>query len=437
MLSSEGKIIERMEAIAILDVLRRHAYLIGTLCITTALAGYGISFVSPLIPEKYDASATVLVRPHDPIKIEPNSSTKEFLGFPVAQTPVVESASKTYIQIIQSPALIGEVVRELGLDHEQPRKKVAAGADFAPVVAAAKALYDEVEPYLKDTVSIVKYGRVLKDDPFTKAVNDVRKGLAMRAYEDTYVFEINYTDVNPRRAADVANTVARSFIQFMENMRASEGKDSADRLKVELEESRQRLVDSRESLEKYKESHGTFLYQPEYEAKLRVISDLTVELAKLDATYANESLGADTIEGNTYAKKRDRLLKDLDQSQADLASLPSVERELQLRQADVDVASATYGTVAKELKDAEIRSDAMPEARLISPAVAPELPSSPRRGAIVLVSLLAGLMVGVALAFFLEYVNRTARGISDIEKFAGVKVIGTIPIALQDTSASR
>lgn len=426
-----------MEAIAILDVLRRHAWLIGALCITTALAGYGISFVSSLIPEKYDASATVLVRPHDPIKIEPNSSAKEFLGFPVAQTPVVESASKTYIQIIQSPALIGEVVRKLGLDHEQPGKEVAAGGAFAPIVAAVKALHDEVEPYLKDTVSIVKYGRVLSDDPFTKAVNDVRKGLAMRAYEDTYVFEINYTDVNPRRAADVANTVARSFIRFMENMRASEGKDSADRLRGELEESRQRLVNARESLEKYKESHGTFLYQPEYEAKLRVISDLTVELAKLDATYANESLGADTIEGNTYAKKRARLLKDLDQSQTDLASLPSVERELELRQADVDVASATYGTVAKELKDAEIRSDAMPEARLISPAVAPELPSSPHRGVIVLVSLLAGLMVGVALAFFLEYVNRTARGISDIEKFVGVKVIGTIPIALQNTSASR
>lgn len=140
-------------------------------------------------------------------------------------------------------------------------------------------------------------------------------------------------------------------------------------------------------------------------------------------------LGANTIDATTYAKKRDRLLKVLKENQTDLASLPTVERELQQRQADVDVASATYGTVAKDLKDAEIRSDVMPEARLISPAFVPQLPSRPRRDVFLGVSLLAGLFVGIALAFFLEYINRTARGINDIESFVGLRVIGIIPTA--------
>jgi succinoglycan biosynthesis transport protein ExoP len=110
--------------------------------------------------------------------------------------------------------------------------------------------------------------------------------------------------------------------------------------------------------------------------------------------------------------------------------LPAIERELQLREADVDVANATYGTVAKELKDAEIRSNPMPEARLISPAFVPPLPSHPRRSIIVLAAFLAGLLVGVALAFFLEYINRTVRRINDIEDFVGLKVVGTIPLVM-------
>ena len=277
----------------------------------------------------------------------------------------------------------------------------------------------------------MRYGRLLKDDPFTNAVNHVGRGYGLKSYEDTYVFEINYSDEDPQTAADVANTTARLLIEFLERMRSSEAKDAADRLRGELEQSRQRLVDVRESLRQYKSSHGVFLYQPEYEEKLRVISDLTVELAKLDATYANENLAAGTTEANTYAKKRARLLSILDENQADLASLPTIERELQLRQADVDVANTTYGTVAKELKDAEIKSDAMPEARVISPALVPQLPSRPRRGIIVLASLLTGLLVSVALAFFLEYINRTARGINEFEKFVGLKVIGTIPVAPQ------
>jgi uncharacterized protein involved in exopolysaccharide biosynthesis len=415
----------RMGVIAIVDVLRRHAFLIVALCIVTSLAGYGISFISALIPDKYDSSATLLVRPHDPVKMQPNNAGKEFLDFPVGQTPVVEAASKTYIQIIQSPALIGEVVRELKLD-QRPEAEAAGG-----LFGYIKSLYSSVASSVADSYAILKYGRLLKDDPFTKAVKDVSKGLVLKSYEDTYVFEIEYTDKDPQTAADVANTVARLFIKFMEDMRSSEGKDAADHLNSELEQSRQRLVDARESLREYKASHGIFLYQPEYESKLKVLSDLTVELAKLDTTYANENPAAGTIEGATYAKKRDRLLKALNENQADLASLPTVERELQLRQADVDVASTTYGTVAKELKDAEISADAMPEARLISPAFVSRLPSHPRRDLFLGVSLFTGLLVGVALAFFLEYINRTARGISDIEDFVGLKVIGTIPVARQ------
>jgi succinoglycan biosynthesis transport protein ExoP len=184
---------------------------------------------------------------------------------------------------------------------------------------------------------------LLEDDPFTKAVNDVSKALVLKSYEDTYVFEIKYSDDDPQRAADVANTIARLFIEFMDTMRSSEAKDSADRLTSELERSRQRLVDARESLRDYKASHGVFLYQPEYDAKLRVISDLTVELAKLD-----QSLAAGTFEGG--AKRRARLLKSLDEYRADLASLPTIERELQLRQANVDVANTTYGAVAKAIE---------------------------------------------------------------------------------------
>ena len=87
------------------------------------------------------------------------------------------------------------------------------------------------------------------------------------------------------------------------------------------------------------------------------------------------------------------------EAQADLATLPTVERQLQLREADANVADATYGTVAKELKDAELTSIAAPEARLISPAMVPQTPSKPRHDLMGGLSLLCGLMVGSVWPF--------------------------------------
>jgi uncharacterized protein involved in exopolysaccharide biosynthesis len=285
---------------------------------------------------------------------------------------------------------------------------------------------------VKDAWAIFKYGKLLKDDPFTKAVKDVGKGLTLKSYEDTYVFEIKYSGDDPQTAADVANTMASLFIDFLERMRFSEAKDSADRLRSELDQSRTRLVDARENLREYKSSHGIFLYKEEYDAKLKVISDLTVELAKLE-----QSLASDTFDAKTNEKKRARLLKILDEKRAELVALPVIERELQLRQADVNVADATYAIVAKEMKDAEIKSNAVSEARLVSPAFVPGVPDRPRREIYAGAALLTGLLVGVALAFFLEYINRRVRGINDFEDFVGLKVIGTIPLASQTMSVRR
>jgi uncharacterized protein involved in exopolysaccharide biosynthesis len=434
-----------MEVIAILDVLRRHVILIIALFIVTTLAGYGISFLHPLIPEKYEVSAIVLVRPNEPIKIGASNSGKEYLDFPVGQTPVIESAAKTYIRIIESPALISQVVRQLELDKPRPKEACAGDTMFGLIAACLKALYDEVGPYIKDSVALIKYGRVLPDDPFAKAVNDVTRNLQLKAYEDTYILEIQYGDDEPERAAEVANTLARLFIKFLNAMRSSEAKESSSRLKREFEQSLQQLLDARERLREYKASHQVFQTQPEYQEKLKVIGDLTVELAKLDSNLAKLDTGlgrsdtrlarsdgsytAGTVQDNSYAMKRARLRKILAEKQAELASLPMIERELQQRQTDVDVANTAYGIVAQALKDAEIKSDALPEARLISPALVPQVPSKPRRGIILAVAAFTGLMVGVALAFFLEYINRTARRIDDIEDFVGLKVIGTIPLA--------
>jgi uncharacterized protein involved in exopolysaccharide biosynthesis len=413
-----------MEEIAIFDVLRRHIYVILALGIVATLAGYGFSFV--LLPQTYEASALLLVRPHQPIKIDAQNTSKEFLDFPVSQMSMVDTAAKTYIEIIKSPALVEQVVRQLKLDQE--RKKKAGNGVFASIGTAVQPLFDDVRAYFQDAVAIVRYGGLLKEDPFAKAVKRVSKGLELKSYQDTYVFQIASSNVDPQEAADVANTTAALFIKFMEELRSSEAKNSSEHLKNELERSRERLVNARLDLENYKNTHRVFLYQSEYDAKLKVISDLEVELAKL-----NESLAGSrgTLAAQTYEARRGGLLEILNARRAELAGMPEIERELQLREADVAVADTAYKTVAKALKDAEMKTDPAPEAQLISSAGVPQLPSKPRRGLIVLAAMLSGLLAGAVLAFFIEYINRRVRRIQDIEDFVGLKVLGTIPRTLR------
>jgi uncharacterized protein involved in exopolysaccharide biosynthesis len=393
-----------MEQIAIFDVLRRHVSMIITLCVIAALAGYTLSF---LITNRYAASALVLVRPQQPIKMDARTADKEFLDFPMGQSTIIETPSKTYIEIIKSPALIGKVVRKLDLDI---------------MTKAESNSISELLPYL---IAILTYGSPIQDDPFSNAVKQLQGNLSLKATEDTYLFEIKYTAKDPQLAADVTNATASLFIEFMEAIRLSEGRYLHDHLQAQLKQSRQQLDSARERLENYKKAHSVFLYEPEYDARLKVLSDLQIELAKAEGALVG---GQSTLSAVSLAAKRARLSRSLREREAELIPLPGIERELKQLDLDVKEALIAYEIVDKEFKEADIKySYAMPEVHLVSQAVAPHLPSSPIRVKIALVSLVGGLIVAIGLAFFLEFLNRRVRGIHDVEERVGVKVLATIP----------
>src|SRR6266851_6067911 len=338
-----------MEQIAMFDVLRRRTSLIIALTMAAAVAGYAFSF---LIPDRYTASALVLVRPLQPIKMGTGKDTKEFLDFPVGNSSAVETASKTYIQILKSPALIGEVVRALGLDKEKAQEQAESGELAGLLLAGLKQS-------LTGLIAVLKYGRLIEDDPFTATVKEITDNLKLEAYLDTYIFDIRYSAKNAQRAADVVNTAAKAPIQFAEELRVSEARYQRDHLKTELEQRQKQLTAARGRLESYKKAHSVFLYEPEYEAKLKVISELEVALAKAEEALVSSQSTPSTV---SLAARRARLIRSLNDQKADLIPLPGIERELKQLEMDVKTADAAYQIVDKEFQEADIKNSyTMPE----------------------------------------------------------------------------
>jgi uncharacterized protein involved in exopolysaccharide biosynthesis len=404
-----------VEQIAIFDVLRRHLAMIIAVPLIAALAGYASTF---LMTDQYKGTAVVLVRPQQQIKMGTGKETREFLDFAMGNA-AVETASKTYIEIIKSSALLGEVVRELGLDNAKDDE-----GDKSRVLPAFLRP-SEYGLSLKRLILLLKYGKLIEDDPFTKAVKEVSGGLKAEAQLDTYIFEITYAGKDPQRVADVVNAVAKTLIRFVNKLGSSEALFQRDRLKTELEQRGQDLTAARQQVENYKRTRGVFLPTSEYDAKLKLITELEVELAKAQSAMA---AGQNTLSAGGLEARRGSLMRVINERRAELAPMPQIERELTQLQDDVKFASAAYELVEKEFKEADLKAAyTAPEASLVSHAVPPNLPSSPVRGTIALAALLGGVVVAVSLAFLFEYLNRRVRGIRDVEEFVGVKVLATIP----------
>ena len=71
--------------------------------------------------------------------------------------------------------------------------------------------------------------------------------------------------------------------------------------------------------------------------------------------------------------------------------------------------------------------------RLVELALRPGSPFAPNKKRSIFQGMIVGLAIGVGLAFFLEYMDRTVRKPEDLERHFGLPVLGVI----QDVSTAE
>lgn len=132
-----------------------------------------------------------------------------------------------------------------------------------------------------------------------------------------------------------------------------------------------------------------------------------VEIAKARESSLNDSLGELEQRMGTLNRKD--------------VQLRSLEREAQAN-------SALLETFLVRFKETSAQKDIQtPDARIVSPASIPTLPSFPRKGLIIGLTLMASIFLGVVLVFAIEQLDAGFRSMEQIEKLSGHPALGLMP----------
>ncbi len=284
-----------MGARYVLCLLRSNWRFLAVLTIVATAAGLLTTYV---LPEEYEASTKILIRPEKDIELE--TSTKEMMDYPVGVNLPAESISQTYAEIMVSEAVAAQVVDILSLHERIPEP------DPRWYVRAWDTAIDWTREGSKYTWEFLQNGRVEELSPYRKAVKDVREGLSAEPVQDTYIFTLTSTMANPKLAAVVADTASTVFVDYSRKARQGEDGSAAafvgeslDGVKNDLDEARARVDEFRE---------------------------------RVDATSLNEELSMklDAIAG--FEKDREEAWKGLREVEAEIgavrAQMASVEEEI-------------------------------------------------------------------------------------------------------------
>lgn len=485
----------------VLSLLRRRWWVIAalTLLITSAAAA-----VLMMIPNRYDASATVQIDPRKRTIVQLENVISDLR----TDTSVVESE----VEILKSAPLAMRVIDKLGLrtdsEFAEPGpigKTMAAlglntwrlqkSKDQAPEAGA-----------ISDAISgLIKGAEKSRANPIHDEVtSQFASRLKIFRVRNSLVIEIRFTAKDPVKAAKIANTVAEVYIQDQldEKMRATAA--ATELLENKLEGLRFKLAEDERRVARYKadnnivDSEGQLLLEKQMARVMEQAVMSRNTTAETNAKYQQvmaiakqgrdkASMG-DVLQSHTirmlkeqqakvtrreaelltrYGPRHPEMLKiqaevsDI-QSQINtevmqiLANLKSdyevaTERERQLTAALNSIKEQQIGTAQASVKlrelerevqtskqvfesfltrfkqTAETQTMQLADSRIIEYADVPLYPSSPKRKQMLMMALVAGLALGLGLAFLQEFMVPGMRRPEEVEQALGAPQIAEVP----------
>jgi polysaccharide biosynthesis transport protein len=129
------------------------------------------------------------------------------------------------------------------------------------------------------------------------------------------------------------------------------------------------------------------------------------------------------------AHQRVELLQEaLDKQKAEANDLAEKLVQYHILQHDAQSNKALYDGLLQKLKEAGITAGLRSSnIRVVDPALAPSSPSRPQKARNILLAILVGLVGGVGLALFREYLDNTVKSPDDIETLTGLPSLAVVP----------
>ncbi len=132
-----------------------------------------------------------------------------------------------------------------------------------------------------------------------------------------------------------------------------------------------------------------------------------------------------------YKSARDRvtlLVQALDKQKAEANELAEKLVQYNILQHDAEANKQLYDGLLQKLKEAGITAGLRSSnIRIVDPALAPSTPSRPQKARNILLAFLVGLVGGVGLALFREYLDNTVKSPDDIETLTGLPSLAVVP----------
>jgi uncharacterized protein involved in exopolysaccharide biosynthesis len=395
---------------------------------SAALTALALTYV---YSERYESYTTISYRVQEVTRFKPLQN--EAMGFPAPQAPF-KVIGQTLQEVLKSDAILAEVVRDLHLDRKEP--------------AADRPWYgwlrETVREYASDAWKLLKYGRLVEEDPTAAAVRQLRSSVKV-TNRDSYVFVLQVRDKYPERAAQIADRLSAVLADWLLEMDRQPGRTRAEELGKLVEEKRQLMDRQRADIESLLRESGVASVQLESDRLTDNLASLRLERLRLSSEIARAEARLASVQSKLARRNAPRAAEEpavsgylspddfnklssqevfdeielksllakqssLDRSIAGIgkrmSALPAVQARLDALRIALAATEREYSLLKDGYQEAAVRaSSPVSEVRVLHPAVVPTAPATPIKVYHVLLATVLGLLLSVGLVYLLDFLG--------------------------------
>ncbi|HET9405243.1 MAG TPA: GNVR domain-containing protein [Burkholderiales bacterium] len=460
-----------------LTILRVRAALI---LVVVLLAGAAAALVTQALPERYLATASVVIDPN----------VTQAAGGASSGRP--DEFMSTHLDLVANPAVAAGVSDALGLENRPGIGVLLSGSSLMRALLQLTAMLPDSEG--QDSAAM---------SPRDWIADRLLRNLTVRANRDSRIIRITYAAPDPNFAAEVANAFARSYLDTVRQLQVGPAQEYAQsfeepikNLKRDLEQAEAKFArfqqqkgivatDERMDLESARlndlSSQVVAAQSLSYESEARQrqlrdylargggdgpaeimsspvvqqlkqsVSDREAKLAELSkrigpnhpqhraAVTELEGLKAQLSEqtraaaqglltsGGVASQREGALRAAMEQQRRRVLALKSDRNTLAMLAREVDGARQAYEAAVQRVTQSRVTSHAgQTSATVVNSATPPMNPASPKPALNLAIGLAAGLVLGIGLALYRESVDGYVRSERDVIEILGAPVLAVL-----------
>lgn len=411
------------------------------------------------------------------IQIE-QSASSNLLGKLSDVLPDARPQSAPEIELITSRMVIGKTVKELGLDVQVKEKlfpvvgkglarltgrkldQVVVSRLDVPEVWLNQVLKLEVQPnghytlYADDIEISGEVGKTVNSEGFTilisdietdgnstftlrkldtlTAVNSVLENLSVAdKTKDGGILQLSMLGENRSEISKILNSISNNYLQQNVERKSEEAGKSLEFLNEQLPLIKEGLDSSENKLNQFRQQNDSVDLSLEAKSVLDTmvsvesqLNELTFKEAEISKLYTRSHPAYKAL-----MEKRATLQKEKDKLNKRVSSMPKTQQEILRLTRDVQAGQDVYMVLLNKQQELNInKASTVGNVRIIDRAMTQPLPVKPKKGLIVVLAVLCGLIVSAAYVFIRDFLKRGINHPGQLEEL-GITVYAAIPLS--------